>query len=227
MDRSATAMGDKEEYGYGLVSYENVSQCKELADTKENEDITDHNDAKADSANEERGISEKEATALDGKEYGIPISLKASWNSEGHTKLISSLASGLMSTGNINAVKDAATYADTSDTLKEYDILHARKETNYISAAKRLYEAARSWNGGNNYSGLYEEADRYTSADESASERTATIKELKTAMRKAVCYNFQDPSKTGEKYQSDDKDEDDIFDDMKAAIKSEKGYSCT
>lgn len=182
LDRSATDMGDEEEYGHGLINYECASQHEELADLEEN---AEHSEGE--------GGSSGNAT----REYDVPISLKASWNSEGHTSLISSLASGLMNTANINAIKAAATYVDKSGTLSNYDILHARKSTNYISAAKRLYEAARIWNGGTNYSALYNEADRYTSADESQSLENANIQELKTAMRKAVNYDFRDTSKTG------------------------------
>ena len=153
LDRSATDMGDEEEYGHGLINYECASQHGELADLGKD----------AEHSEEERGIPKKGGNNNPGKnaqEYDIPISLKASWNSEGHTSLISSLASGLMNTANINAVKAAATYVDTSSTLSDYDILHARLETNYVSTAKCLYEAARAWNGGTNYSALYNVANQ-------------------------------------------------------------------
>ena len=208
LDRSATHMGDEEEYGHGLVNYEYASQHEELADLGKDAELAENDkenkekEGNALSGNEilesEHDISQENKNPEDtARGYEIPISLKASWNSEGHTSLISSLASGLMNTANINAVKDAATYVDKSSTLKDYDVLHARVETNYVSAAKRLYEAARDWNGGSDYSALYEEAERYTSADESEGLIYKDVQELKTAMRKAVNYNFQNPSQTG------------------------------
>ncbi len=195
MDKNAIALGDRNEYGHGLVNYEYASRHGELADAGEGTELSEENE----------GIREKEEGVSNGmqhigdavQEYDIPVSLKASWNSEGHTNLISSLADGLMNTANINAIKAAATYVDTSNTLNEYDVLHARKDTNYISAAKRLYHAALDWNGGSDYGVLYEEAERYTSADESEGLIYKNVQELKIAMRKAVYYDFRDTSKTG------------------------------
>ena len=178
LDRSATDMGNPEEYGYGIVNYQNASEHGELAD--EGDDLD---------GREQAGQTEPEA-------YDIPISLKASWGYDNHASLVPSSVNGLTA-HEVNVVKSAVKCADNDGELSKYDVLHARDYTNYVSATKCLYEAARKWKGGTDYSSLYSIADQYKSAE---SEDTATVKKnLKIAMRYAAHYEFvgKEQGKTG------------------------------
>lgn len=178
LDHSAVNLGESARYGYGMVNYQYASQHKDLADKKET------------LAGKYQGNQEKPEI------YEVPVTLRASWGKKNHSKLIPSSVSGLTE-HEVKVVKNASEYADTSSNLQEYDVLHARGNTNYVSTAKCLYEAALAWKGGSDYSKIYSKANAYYSSDEDSDTRTTNINKLKTAMRKAVYYNFQDTSQSG------------------------------
>ncbi len=177
LNRSALDLGGASPYGNGMVNYQYASTHTELADP---ESIVD----------EDWGRMANQQT------YKIPDSLKASWKHENHAALIPSSVSGLTA-HEVNVVKQATIYADKSDILQNYDTLHARDNTNYVSAAKCMYEAALAWNTNKNYDDIYAKADSYYSSDESATVRATNIRELKAAMKEAVNCNFQNTAETG------------------------------
>lgn len=175
LDNSAEYIGEEAKYGYGMVNYGNASSHRELADKKKS--IVQG--------------GEKAPEML--QTYEVPTTLRASWGYPSHSKMIPSSVSGL-SDHEVKVVKKAAEYADNSPNLQEYDVLHARGKTNYVSTAMCLYEAALAWKKGSNYSVLYRAADSYACREENDNIKAVNKQELKTAMRKAVSYNFQDMS---------------------------------
>ncbi|MCI9123623.1 MAG: S8 family serine peptidase [Eubacterium sp.] len=177
LNRSALDLGGSSSYGNGMVNYQYASTHTELADP---ESIVD----------EDWGRMANPQT------YEVPDSLKASWGYDNHAALIPSSVSGLTA-HEVNVVKAASRYSDTSETLRYYDALHARDNTNYVSAAKCMYEAALAWNTNKNYDDIYAKADSYYSSDESATVRATNIRELKAAMKEAVNCNFQNTAETG------------------------------
>lgn len=178
MDRSATAMGSLEEYGYGILNYQNASKHPELADAWEETRMIEN--------------EETEQNTYLKPTYEIPVSLKASWGKDQHANLIPSVNN--MTPHEINVVKRAVKHADDKNSLGKYDILHARDSTNYVSAAKIFFQASRQWNG--NQSTLNSLAGSYNSSDElSTSLKAQTQKELKAVMVTAATINLEESSK--------------------------------
>ncbi len=180
MDRSATAMGSPKEYGYGILNYQNASKHPELADTWEEISINN------------KSLDDAEQNTYLKPTYEIPISLKASWNKPDHASLIPTVSG--MSTHEINVVKRAVKRADDKSSLGKYDILHARGNTNYVSAAKIFYQASKKWNG--NQSTLNSLAGTYNSSDElSTTLKAQTSRDLKYVLLRAATVNLEDTSK--------------------------------
>lgn len=175
LKNSATAMGNHFQCGYGLVNYQYAQEHEELA---------------------EEIIPEKNLENKLLQSYTIPVSLKASWAGVNHMQLIPSVSG--MTAKEIEVIKYATKYADTS-FMKDYDVLHARGNTNYVSAAKILFQAARTWKGGSNYQVLFNEAESYSSSGEDETTRYVDTMDLKESMKVAVYSDFQDSSKTGSK----------------------------
>ena len=175
LDRSAVDMGEPSQYGCGMVNYQYASTHTELA-------------------NPEAVVDEGQDRGAVPQAYDIPGSLKASWGYKDHEELVPSSVSGL-TTHEINIIKIATICTDRSDTLKKYDVLHARDYTNYVSAARCMYEAALAWDNNKNYNAIYAKADMYKSSEEGAGQKDSIL-DLKAAMKQAVDYTFYENGDT-------------------------------
>ena len=193
IDRAATPIGNPEQNGHGILNYQNASQHPELADSWEETIAEEGKDVRQDP---EKNMEENPDTGSLTPSYEVPVSLKASWGKPKHSDLIPSVNG--MSTHEVNVVKRAVRHADDKSSLGKYDILHARQETNYVSAAKVFFQASKQWNG--NQSTLNSLAGGYNSSDElSTTLKAQTQKELKAVMTKAATVNLEEPSKQASK----------------------------
>ncbi len=204
MNRSATPKGNPEEYGHGIINYQNASKHPELGENLKETSIEeniygrqDQNGRREESpANgdqempDEKILESREQNTLT-PTYEIPASLKASWGKPDHAELIPAVNG--MTAHEISVVRGAVKEADNKKILGKYDILHARESTNYVSAAKIFFQASKSWNG--NINTLNSLASAYNSSDELGTNIKAnTQRDLKTVMKTAATVNLENGS---------------------------------
>ncbi len=145
LQKSARELGANEMFGYGLVDYEYASEIyKEyMASEQQNTDGD---------IEEDKWIEENDAPV---QEYEVPEMVEASWHGKYHynqvedvpeatcyeKELVDYIMAGSIApdrvAGNIDL--SVSSYKNSS---KHYDVLHARRNTNYVAATKCLLNAA-------------------------------------------------------------------------------------
>lgn len=133
LEQGADSLGSILEYGHGILDYEKSYQLF----------VT--NQVNCDYRND---VPDKII-----QEYEVPECVQGSWGYQLHQELIvATRANGADNKREIYAadrdmIREMAVYVDQNAKMKTYDVLHARGETNYVSATKWLFEASRKWGG--------------------------------------------------------------------------------
>lgn len=152
LQKSARKLGENEKFGYGLVDYEYASEIYEeyMEVYQEEEGVVQ----------EESRIEENEAVI---QEYDVPEVVQGSWADKYHYDQVQTIG-GKSYKNTIYYVKagsiapDWAVYKETGEDETSYiinlstssyanpdfhyDVLHARRKTNYVAAVKCLLNAA-------------------------------------------------------------------------------------
>ncbi len=133
LEQGADSLGSAMEYGHGLLDYEKSYQLF----------VTDQ--VYCDYRND---VHDKII-----QEYEVPECVQGSWGYQLHQELIvATKVNGADNKREIysadrDMIREMAVYVDQNEKMKTYDVLHARGETNYVSATKWVFEASRKWGG--------------------------------------------------------------------------------
>lgn len=165
LEQGADYMGERRQYGYGVVNYERSYRLF----------ITN-----------QVGLNHQE-TLYSGRiqKYEVPQYVQGSWSYNLHqhlivpTKLKGNKNKREVKGDDCKTIRSMSYYVDTNNRVKDYDVLHARKTTNYVSATKVLFEASRKWGGSfKTQEQLKNSMMQYVGAG-TAEETTESIRQLK------------------------------------------------
>lgn len=207
LQKSARELGAKEEFGYGLVDYEYASEIYKEYMASEQQKLEE-------GIEEEVQIEENDAPI---PEYEVPEMVEASWHGDSHyTQVEKSI--GISVTGDSlkyvkagsiapdRAVEDGngswtGNWTDLSvssyaNPNMYYDVLHARRDTNYVAATKCLLNAALTIKHEGNTEAARTNAEiffsnNYFSSSQTDDERWVDISALEDALYVACFYRLK------------------------------------
>lgn len=128
IEQGAKPLGNKKEYGNGILDYR---KSYDLLVTNQVDNNYVHNI-----------VSKKDSN------FEIPKEVQGSWSYTLHQKLIRPIVidgEQMLTDDDAVAILSMSYFADQNGETKSFDVLHARKKTNYVSATKCLYELALKW----------------------------------------------------------------------------------
>ena len=216
LQKSARDLGEKEEYGYGLVDYEYATEIYD-------EYMELYQEGGVENINEEGidGIKENDRSVT---EYEVPEMVQGSWRGDQHYGLVENLYNNKLKEKNMytseeieyikagsiapdrkiegteNGVKVVhnlrRSSREVSKNNKEYcDVLHARKKTNYVAAVNCLFNAAIIIKNNKNTEKFHNEAKKfferaYFSSEQSEEQNGQDVKALEKALYVACYYKL-------------------------------------
>lgn len=153
---SRDTSGDRQKSGHGIVNYRSA---KELLDSGWEDDQKNASAEKAGETSEKDAQNNHITIGICGinsineenngcHQYEIPQAVQGSWAYNHHQHLITTFGGDrTIDSKQRDIAREVSYYVDANDTMASYNVLHARGQTNYVSATYCLFEAARKWGG--------------------------------------------------------------------------------
>ncbi len=153
---SRDTSGDHQKSGHGIVNYRSA---KELLDSGWEDDQKNASAEKAEETSEKDAQNNHDTNGICGinnineenngcHQYEIPQAVQGSWAYNHHQHLITTHGGErAINAKQRDIAREVSYYVDMNDDMKKYNVLHARGQTNYVSAIYCLFEAARKWGG--------------------------------------------------------------------------------